>query len=84
MYSLTSERHPRISLAAALALIALGICAWNGWAAWGIILLILSLRFKHPPVYDPWQPIDPARRLWAVGALLIFVLSFTPWPVTLH
>jgi Zn-dependent protease len=84
MYSLTSERHPRVSLAAALALIGLGIGAWNGWAAWGIILLILSLRFKHPPVYDPWQPIDPARRLWAFGALAIFVLSFTPWPVTLH
>ncbi len=84
MYSLTSERHPRVSLAVALVLIGMGIWAWNGWAAWGIILLILSLRFKHPPVYDPWQPIDPARRTWAVGALLIFLLCFTPWPVMLH
>ena len=84
LYSLTSERHPRVSLAVSLALIGLGIVAWNGWAAWGIILLILSLRFKHPPVYDPWQPIDPARRAWAAGALVIFVLCFTPWPVMLH
>jgi Zn-dependent protease len=84
LYSLTSERHPRVSLAVALALIGMGIWAWHWWAVWGIILLILSLRFKHPPVYDPWQPIDPARRLWAFGALAIFVLSFTPWPVTLQ
>ncbi len=62
MYSLTSERHPRISLAVALILVVIGIVTWHGWAVWGIILLILSLRFRHPPVYDPWQPIDPARR----------------------
>jgi Zn-dependent protease len=84
LYSLTSERHSRVSLAVALALIALGIGAWRGWAAWGLLLLILSLRFKHPPVYDPWQPIDPARRAWAAGALVIFILCFTPWPVMLH
>jgi membrane-associated protease RseP (regulator of RpoE activity) len=83
MYSLTSERHPRISLAVALALIPVGIWAWHGWAVWGIILLILSLRFRHPPVYDPWQPIDPARRVWAAIGLLIFALCFTPWLVTL-
>ncbi len=83
MYSLTSERHPRVSLAVALALIPVGIWAWHGWAVWGMILLILSLRFRHPPVYDPWQPIDPARRVWAAIGGLIFALCFTPWLVTL-
>jgi hypothetical protein len=84
MYSLTSARHERISLLVALGLIGLGIFAWDGWAFWGIILLILSLRFKHPPVYDQWQPLDPARRAWAVGALAIFLLCFTPWPIALQ
>jgi membrane-associated protease RseP (regulator of RpoE activity) len=81
MYSLASARHARISLGVALGLIGLGIWAWHGWATWGIILLIVSLRFHHPPVYDQWQPLDPARRAWAVGALVIFLLCFTPWPV---
>ena len=80
-YSLSSARHARTSLGVALALIALGIWAWHGWATWGVILLILSLRFQHPRVYDQWQPLDPARRAWAVGALVIFLLCFTPWPV---
>jgi membrane-associated protease RseP (regulator of RpoE activity) len=84
MYSLASARHARVSLGASLALIGLGIVAWHGWATWGIILLILSLRFHHPPVYDQWQPLDPARRAWAVGALVIFLLCFTPWPVWLQ
>jgi Zn-dependent protease len=69
MYSLTSARHARVSLIVALGLIGLGIVAWHGWATWGIILLILSLRF---------------RRAWAVGALVIFLLCFTPWPVWLQ
>jgi membrane-associated protease RseP (regulator of RpoE activity) len=84
MYSLSSARHARISLGVSLGLIGLGIWAWHGWATWGIILLILSLRFRHPPVYDQWQPLDPARRAWAFGALVIFLLCFTPWPVTLQ
>jgi membrane-associated protease RseP (regulator of RpoE activity) len=84
MYSLTSARHARVSLIVALGLIGLGIVAWHGWATWGIILLILSLRFRHPQVYDQWQPLDPARRAWAVGALVIFLLCFTPWPVWLQ
>ena len=84
MYSLSSARHSRISLGASLGLIGLGIWAWHGWATWGIILLILSLRFHHQPVYDQWQPLDPARRAWAFGALVIFLLCFTPWPVWLQ
>ncbi|MGA8013622.1 MAG: site-2 protease family protein [Candidatus Acidiferrales bacterium] len=83
MYSLTSARHARVSLIVSLGLIGLGIVTWHGWATWGVILLILSLRFRHPPVYDQWQPLDPARRSWAVGALVIFALCFTPWPVVL-
>jgi len=30
------------------------------------------------------QPLDPARRAWAFGGLVIFLLCFTPWPVTLQ
>ena len=89
MYSLASDRHPRISLGVSLALIGIGIWTYQAtrtpmYAVWGIILLILSLRFRHPPVYDPWQPIDPARRTWAAIGLVIFALSFTPWPVMLR
>jgi membrane-associated protease RseP (regulator of RpoE activity) len=81
MYSLSSVRHEKMSLFTSLGLIALGILAWHWWAFWGVLLLVLSLRFRHPPVYDQWQPLDPARRAWAFGALVIFLLCFTPWPV---
>ena len=85
VYSLASGFHRRISLVMALSLVALGIVggSFRGatWILWGVILLVLSLRFRHPPLYDPWERLDPARRIWSVVALAIFVLCFTVWPV---
>lgn len=79
MYSLASQHHRRISLAVSLALLAMGSLSWI-WYVWGGLLLVLTLRFRHPPLLDRWQPLDPSRRAWAVVALVIFVLCFTPWP----
>lgn len=81
LYSVATEGHRRISIALSLGLIALGVYAWIGWALWGFILLVLTLRFRHPPVLNRWQEIDPPRRLLAVFAVVIFLLCFTPWPV---
>jgi Zn-dependent protease len=80
VYSLASHRHRKISLAVSLGLLALGIYCWRGWALWGIILLVLSMRFRHPPLVDRWEPLTPSRRMWAVAAAAIFLLCFTPWP----
>jgi membrane-associated protease RseP (regulator of RpoE activity) len=80
VYSLTPERHQRISLAASLLLVFLGVRFWYGWAFWGIVLLVLSLRFRHPPLYDRWQPLDPSRKVLAALALVMLLLCFTIMP----
>jgi Zn-dependent protease len=80
LYTLASRKHKEISLAVSLGLIGMGIRWWHGWGLWGIILLILSLRFRHPPVYDRWEPLDAGRKLLAILAAAIFVLCFTQWP----
>ncbi len=82
VYALSSDRHRKISLGISLGLIGLGIYFWHDWAFWGIVLLILSLRFRHPPLLDRWEPLDASRKMWALAALLIFILCFTPWPTT--
>ncbi len=81
LYSLASRKHKEFSLVVSLALIALGIYCWHGWALWGIVLLVLSLRFRHPPVYDRWEQLNAPRKLLTIVAVAIFVLCFTPWPV---
>jgi membrane-associated protease RseP (regulator of RpoE activity) len=87
VYSLASKFHSRISLVVSLSLVGLGILSGDPfrgftWIFWGVLLTVLSLRFKHPPLYDPWERLDPARRVWAVVALAIFVLCFMVWPIT--
>jgi membrane-associated protease RseP (regulator of RpoE activity) len=82
VYSLTSRHHHRISILVALGLLLLGRYAWSGWYLWGGVLLILSLRFGHPPVLDRWEELDASRKLWAIVALLIFMLCFTASPAT--
>jgi len=88
MFSLVSEWHRKISIAVSVALFAMGWLTTRGsagpfsiWYAWGTILLILTLRFRHPPLYDRWHPLDGARIGWAIVALVIFAACFTPWPV---
>ena len=94
VYSVASEKHRRISLVVATALILLGGPAmiasfgvpmphllasqWPGWAFWGVLLL--ALGFRHPPLLDRWEPIDAKRRVWAAIAVLIFAVCFMPVP----
>jgi membrane-associated protease RseP (regulator of RpoE activity) len=95
VYSLASEKHRRISLAVVAVLLLLGgpallhtmlnismpailIQEWPGWAFWAVLLLVFG--FRHPPLLDRWQPLDQKRRIWAVVALVIFILCFTPMP----
>jgi membrane-associated protease RseP (regulator of RpoE activity) len=81
VYSLASEKHRLISVAVALGLLPLAYF-WPGWAFWAVLLLLLG--FRHPPLLDRWEPVDKKRRAWAVIALVIFLLCFTPAPFTLH
>lgn len=82
LFSVAPNKHRQASLAVALAIFGLGIYAWYGWLLWGFILTILSLRYRHPPFYDPWEALDPKRRALTVVAIVIFILCFTPWPTT--
>ena len=68
-------------VAVALGLLPLAYF-WPGWAFWAVLLLLLG--FRHPPLLDRWEPVDEKRRAWAVIALVIFLLCFTPAPFTLH
>ncbi|HTP45132.1 MAG TPA: site-2 protease family protein [Candidatus Acidoferrum sp.] len=81
LYSLANEGHRRISIAMSLVLIVLGVYQWVGWALWGFILLVLTLRFRHPPVMNRWEYLDGKRRFLALVALAIFLLCFTLVPL---
>lgn len=54
---------------------------WRGWWIWSVIVLFMGL--KHPPVVDEAAPLDRKRRLVAAVCLVLFVLSFSPIPISL-
>ena len=81
LYALASEKHRRVTVGVALALLPLCFL-WPGWVVWSVLLLLLG--FRHPALLNPWEPLDTKRRVWAGIALLIFILCFMPAPFALR
>lgn len=54
---------------------------WGGWLFWALILYFI-IKLKHPPVPDP-VPLDKNRRIIGYISLIIFIISFSPMPITL-
>jgi len=78
LYAATGRLQRRLALPLWLGLGLLG-WFWQGWLVWTLIVLVIGLY--HPPVWDEREPLDPRRRMIAVLALVIFVLSFMPIPI---
>ncbi len=55
---------------------------WAGWFIYvGLTGLLLGLR--HPPIGDEDIPLDRRRKVLGLIALIVFILSFMPFPITI-
>jgi membrane-associated protease RseP (regulator of RpoE activity) len=81
LYALIGERHVRVSKVLIGVLVVLGVVFYEGWIVWAVLLLILG--FRHPPIIYADLPLDSRRKKIGWAALVIFVLTFTPVPVTI-
>jgi membrane-associated protease RseP (regulator of RpoE activity) len=81
LYAVASEQHRRTSFAVAILLVPLAIKFWAGWLVWAVLLV--AIGFRHPPLIDPWEPLDRTRRILSGVALAVFVLCFMPAPFVL-
>jgi membrane-associated protease RseP (regulator of RpoE activity) len=61
-----------------VGLILLGF-VWSGWWLWAMLIFFLGRAHAEP--LDQITPLDGRRRLLAVMALILFVLTFTPVPL---
>jgi membrane-associated protease RseP (regulator of RpoE activity) len=68
-----------------LALAPLG-WLWHGVpsGALYVLLLFVMLRLPHPQPLDEGEPVGAARSLVALLTLLVFALSFLPFPLTIR
>jgi membrane-associated protease RseP (regulator of RpoE activity) len=82
LYAVLGERHRTISRGLVLALVPLGVFCWPGWVVWAAMLLVVGLR--HPLVMYPLEPLDKTRKILAVFAALLFLLTFIPTPFSVR
>jgi membrane-associated protease RseP (regulator of RpoE activity) len=80
-FALFGPRAAQIaSMIIAVLLLAMGF-VWSGWFLWAVLVAVLGrarapLRNEVTPLEGPW-------RILAVAGLIVFVLVFTPVPITI-
>lgn len=89
-YAMFGRHQGRISGFVVIALLGIGLFyglgganpGWGGlvWILWGVILFIVGLR--HPPTRDDQTPLTFGQRLGGWLALVLFVVTFVPIPLS--
>jgi membrane-associated protease RseP (regulator of RpoE activity) len=60
---------------------ALGYDFWLGWLLWFVLVFFLGLG--HPSTVDAHTPLAGNRRIMAWATIALFILTFSPVPVSL-
>jgi membrane-associated protease RseP (regulator of RpoE activity) len=84
-YAVFGRRAVRVSQVTVGALVLLAAFVSLSWIAWAGIMLVMYfvLGPTHPSVYDEDVPLDRGRMWLAVFAVVMFVLCFTPTPISI-
>jgi membrane-associated protease RseP (regulator of RpoE activity) len=80
-YALLGPRGARTVTWIVLAGLAGLSFLWNGWLLW-LGLVFLFSRLQDMPL-DDLTELTPQQRTFAAGMLVVFLLVFTPIPLTL-
>jgi membrane-associated protease RseP (regulator of RpoE activity) len=85
-YALFGKRlHAWFGRVAFLLMTTLAILGWVWYSSPSgflyTVLLAVLLRVRHPQVMDESEPLDGKRTLVALLTLLVFILSFLPFPI---
>lgn len=81
LYVLIGSKRARQILPIILTgLVALGF-VWPGWWLWAFLIFLLGRVYAEP--LDQITPLDSKRKALAILALVIFVLVFTPVPLSI-
>lgn len=81
VYALFGRRQVWVTYALLLALAGMGFF-YMGWWIW-LALIVIVARIRHPRTPDEDVPLDGRRKLVALAVLGIFILSFSPVPLSL-
>jgi membrane-associated protease RseP (regulator of RpoE activity) len=77
IYAVMPRAHKWVSRITMLILLPMGIFLWAGWLLWAVLLGISGVRHPRVPL---WPELDAKRKLLALLALALLILTFTPAP----
>ncbi|NJE01110.1 site-2 protease family protein [Thermococcus sp. JdF3] len=77
---LGERTHRYLTTAVGLVLIGMSFL-WVGWLIWGILVLMMG-AVGNPGALDEVSPISKKRIALALAALVLFILSATPAPIS--
>ncbi len=77
---LSEKAHRYMTIALAFVLMGMSYL-WVGWMVWGLLVLMMGMA-GNPGALDEVTPVSKKRILLAVMAVVIFVLSATPAPIS--
>ena len=77
---LSERAHRYMTIALAFLLMAMSYL-WVGWMIWGLLILLMGMA-GNPGALDEVSPVSKGRLLLAIIAVVLFVLSATPAPLS--
>ena len=82
-YAVLGRRSTAVTMVMVPCLIALSFVS-TSWVVWTVLTVAMLIVFgpRHPRVFDEEMPLDTARLWLALFAVLMFVLCFTPAPIS--
>ena len=82
-YATFGRHSTTVTVVAAILLLALSLYS-PSWIAWAVLMLVMLITVgpRHPRTIDHHIPLDSRRMLVAVAALVMFILCFTPAPIS--
>jgi membrane-associated protease RseP (regulator of RpoE activity) len=82
-YAVLGRKSSNVTLVMVGIAVVLTFFSWS-WLVWTILTIAMLFFFgrHHPRVYDEDEPLDRTRLILAGVAVLMFILCFTPTPIT--
>ena len=82
-YAVFGHRAVKFSIITLATVVGLSFLA-TSWIAMAVMLTAMTwmVGLRHPPPLDDWTPLSRGRLVVAALALIIFIVCFTPTPIT--
>jgi membrane-associated protease RseP (regulator of RpoE activity) len=80
IFTLIGDKIQIVGTLFVAALLVMGVMLWQGWFVWALLIFLLGVG--HPPPLNDVTPLSRERKLLALLTIFIFILVFTPVPLT--